>query len=108
PKEVKQMADSINKEMTAIEETLYQTKARSSQDVLNYPIRINDKISGVFDVASSGIAAPSKQVKEAFSELAGQADAEMSKLQDIIDEKLPAFNKLIIEKSLPVITVKKD
>jgi photosystem II stability/assembly factor-like uncharacterized protein len=108
PKEVKQMADSINKQLTAIEETLYQTKAKSSQDVLNFPIRINDKLSGVFDVASSGFAAPSKQVKEAFAELSGQADVELSKLKKIVDEKLPAFNKLVIEKSLPVITVKKD
>lgn len=108
PKEVKQMADSINKQLTAIEETLYQTKAKSGQDVLNYPIRLNDKISGIFDVASSGYAAPSKQVKEAFTELAGQADAELSKLKKIVDEKLPVFNKLVIEKSLPVITVKKD
>jgi photosystem II stability/assembly factor-like uncharacterized protein len=108
PKEVKQMADSINKQLTAIEETLYQTKAKSSQDVLNYPIRINDKISGIFDVASSGYSAPSKQVKEAFGELSNQADVELSKLKKIVDEKLPAFNKLIIEKSLPVITVKKD
>jgi hypothetical protein len=35
PKEVKQMADSINKQMTAVEETLYQTKAKSGQDVMN-------------------------------------------------------------------------
>jgi hypothetical protein len=108
PKEVKVMADSINKQLTAIEETLYQTKAKSSQDVLNYPIRLNDKLSGIFDVASSGYSAPSRQVKEAYAELAAQSDVELSKLKKIIDEKLPAFNKLIIEKSLPVITVKKE
>ena len=53
PKDVKQLADSINKKMTAIEETLYQTKAKSGQDVLNFPIRLNDKLSGLFDVANS-------------------------------------------------------
>lgn len=108
PKEVKQMADSINKQLTVIEETLYQTKAKSGQDVLNYPIRLNDKIGGIFDVASSGYSAPSKQVKEAFTELSALADIELTKLKKIVDEKLPAFNKLVIEKSLPVITVKKD
>lgn len=103
PKEVKQMADSLNKQMTAIEESLYQTKAKSSQDVLNYPIRLNDKLSGVFDAASSGNFAPSKQVKEVYADLARQCDEQLDKLKDIKEKGLPALNKLIREKELPVI-----
>ncbi|MBL7750679.1 MAG: hypothetical protein JNN29_04810 [Chitinophagaceae bacterium] len=103
PKEVKQMADSLNKQMTAIEESLYQTKAKSSQDVLNYPIRLNDKLSGVFDAASSGNFAPSKQVKEVYADLARQCDEQLNKLKDIKEKGLPALNKLIREKELPVI-----
>ena len=108
PKEIKQMADSINKQMTAIEETLYQTKAKSSQDVLNYPIRINDKLSGVFDAANSGTQSPSKQVKDVFNELSVQADAEIAKLKRIKDVDIAQLNQLIREKSLPVIGLKKD
>ena len=108
PKEVKQLADTINKQMTAIEETLYQTKAKSSQDVLNYPIRINDKISGVFDAANSGTQAPSKQVKDVFNELSAQADAEIAKLKKIKEVDIPQLNQLIREKSLPVIGLKKE
>ncbi|MBA2329134.1 MAG: glycosyl hydrolase, partial [Flavisolibacter sp.] len=37
PADVKTLADSIHKKLNNIEETLYQTKAKSSQDVLNYP-----------------------------------------------------------------------
>jgi hypothetical protein len=40
--------------MTAIEETLYQTKAKSVQDVY-FPIKLNDKLGGVFDVAPVAI-----------------------------------------------------
>jgi len=108
PKEVKQVADSINKQMTTIEETLYQTKSKSSQDVLNYPIRINDKISGVFDAANSGTQAPSKQMKDVFNELSGQADTEIAKLKKIKEVDIPQLNQLIREKSLPVIGLKKE
>ena len=108
PKDVKQLADSINKQMTAIEETLYQTKAKSSQDVLNYPIRLNDKISGVFDAANSGMQAPSKQVKDVFNELSAQADTEIAKLRKIKEVDITQLNQLIREKSLPVIGLKKD
>jgi photosystem II stability/assembly factor-like uncharacterized protein len=106
PKEVKQMADSINKDLTAIEETLHQTKARSGQDVLNYPIRLNDKLSGVFDVASSGNFAPSKQVQDVYRDLASQIDVQLARLNEIKQVDIAAFNELIRQKALPVIGVK--
>jgi photosystem II stability/assembly factor-like uncharacterized protein len=106
PKEIKTAADSINKKMTAIEETLYQTKAKSGQDVLNYPIRLNDKLSGVFDVANSGQNAPSKQVRDVYNDLARQIDAELNKLKEIKQKDIPAFNELIRQKTLPVIGVR--
>jgi hypothetical protein len=102
-KEIKQMADSINKQLTAIEEKLYQTKAKSGQDVLNYPIRLNDKLSGVFDAANSGNFAPSKQVKEVYADLARQCDEQLDKLKKIKEQDLPRFNQLIRDKTLPVI-----
>jgi photosystem II stability/assembly factor-like uncharacterized protein len=108
PKEVKQMGDSINKQMTAIEEALYQTKAKSEQDVLNYPIRLNDKISGLYDYAASGKGAPAKQVKEAYTELSALADIQLNKLKTIFNTDLEAFNKLIREKTVPVIGIKKE
>ncbi len=108
PKDVKQMADSINKQLTAIEEKLHQTKAKSGQDVLNYPIRLNDKLGGVFDMANSGNMAPSKQSKEVYADLAAQADIELAKLKTIMNQDIPKFNQLVRDKSLPVISVKKD
>ncbi len=108
PKEIKQQADTINKQMTVIEEALHQTKAKSGQDVLNFPIRLDDKISGLYDFASSGNAAPAKQVKEAFTELGGQADMQLNKLKKIMDEDVVKFNAMIREKALPVIGIKKE
>ncbi|MBC7850980.1 MAG: glycosyl hydrolase, partial [Chitinophagaceae bacterium] len=107
PKDVKAMADSINKQLTSIEEVLYQTKAKSGQDVLNYPIRLNDKLGGVFDAANSGNMAPSKQVKDVYAGLAAQSDEQLSKLKKIIDEDVVKFNQLIREKQLPIIGLSK-
>jgi len=108
PKDVKQMADSINKQLTAIEENLHQTKAKSGQDVLNYPIRLNDKLSGVFDMANSGNMAPSKQARDVYADISAKADQELAKLKRVMDQDIPRFNQLVREKSLPVITVKKE
>lgn len=103
PKEIKSAADTINKQLTTIEETLYQTKAKSGQDVLNYPIRLNDKLSGVFDVANSGNNAPSKQARDVYNDLAAQIDVQLNKLKAVKEKDIPAFNALIREKALPVI-----
>ena len=99
------MADSVTKQITTIEEALYQTKSKSGQDVLNFPIRLNDKISGLYDVAASGYNTPSKQVKEAFADLSGQADIQLQKLQKVLKEEVAALNKLIHEKQISVIGI---
>ncbi len=105
PKEIKDKAADINKKLTAVEETLYQTKSKSGQDPLNFPIRLNDKLSGVYDAANSGYMAPSRQVKEVYAELAGQIDAELAKLKTITDKDVKEFNELIRAKAVPVVTV---
>ena len=106
PKEIKQMSDSLSKELTAVEEKLHQTKAKSGQDVLNYPIRLDDKLGGVYDMVSSGNMAPSKQARDVYAELAVQVDAEMSKLKGILDGGIKSFNKLVREKELPTVVIK--
>ena len=107
-KEIKTMVDSISKQLTAIEEKLYQTKAKSGQDVLNYPIRLNDKISGLFDAANSGNMAPSKQARDVFADLSAQCEEQLSKLKKIKEEDVAKLNQLIREKAIPVIGLKKN
>lgn len=107
PKDVKEKADTIVKQLTAIEETFHQTKAKSGQDVLNYPIRLNDKLSGLYDAAMSGAMAPSKQVKDVYAELAARADEGLNSLKRIIATDLQQLNQMIRDKSLPAIGLKK-
>jgi photosystem II stability/assembly factor-like uncharacterized protein len=105
-KEISTMADSIVKKLTDVEEKLYQTKSKSGQDVLNFPIRLNDKLAGVYGVAASGENVPSKQVQEAFAELGGETDVQVARYKKIVSTDLPALNKVILEKQIPVISVK--
>lgn len=107
-KDLRSFADSINARITAIEEALYQTKAKSGQDILNYPIRLNDKISGLFGYASSGYNPPAKQAKETFADLSMQADVQLAKLKAIRENELVQFNQMIHDKRLPVIAVKEE
>ncbi len=107
-KTIKPVADSINKKLTAIEETLYQTKSKSSQDVLNFPIRLNDKLSGLFDAANSGNMPPAQQVRDVYTDLAAQTDAALARFKKVKEEDVRSFNQLIREKALPTIGLKEE
>ncbi len=105
-KEFKPMSDSINKRLTAVEEAMYQTKVKAGQDILNYPMRLNDRLGGLYNVAASGNNAPTQQVKDAFKELSNECDVQLNKLKAITDTDVKSFNNLIIDKRIPVIGVR--
>jgi hypothetical protein len=66
---------------------------------------LDDKLGGVFDMATSGNMAPSKQAREVYAELAVQVDAEISKLKSLLESGLKAFNKMVRERELPTVIV---
>ncbi len=107
-KEIKNLGDSISKRLTMIEESLYQTKAKSGEDVLNYPIRLNDKLAGLYGVAASGENPPSKQAKETFIDLSNQSDVQLEKLKKVMMNDIPTLNKMILGGQVPLIGVKGD
>ena len=108
PKEIKQQIDTVNKQMTAVEEALHQTKAKSGQDVLNFPIKLDDKLSSIYNASAAGQSDISKQTKDAYNELVVLIDEQLNKLKKIMSDDVGKLNQLIHEKTLPVIGVKKD
>lgn len=106
PPEIKQLCDTIQRKLTKIEEKLYQTKLKSGQDILNYPMQLNDRISALFDYASSGNYAPTKQVKEAFEELKQLADKELASFNGLLENEVKLLNEKIRQQTLPIIGIK--
>lgn len=97
--------DSINKKITAIEETLYQTKLKANQDILNYPIMLNDKLAGIYGIVKSGSTKPTKQSYEVYEQLAMKADYQLNKLKQIINIDVTRFNEMMTKKNVPLIYV---
>ena len=108
PKEIKQQIDTVDKQMTAVEEAFHQTKAKSGQDVLNFPIMLDDKLSSIYNASSAGQSGLSKQTKDAYAELLVQIDEQLNKLKKIMSDDVAKLNQLIHEKTLPLIGVKKE
>ena len=94
---------ALDKKMTVVEEALIQTKAKSGQDVLNYPIRLNNLLVALGGVVSSADAAPTKQDYEMFDDLGRQAEEQLVKWTAIVKTDLAAYNQLAREKAIPAV-----
>ena len=87
--------------MTAAEEALHQTKAKSPQDVLNYPVRLNNKLSSLASGVAVGDNRPTDQAVAVGQLLTKQIDAELAKLRRVMDEDVASFNALLATKKVP-------
>ncbi|MBK7873267.1 MAG: glycosyl hydrolase [Saprospiraceae bacterium] len=100
-------AKEINAALTKVEEELYQTKNRSGQDPLNYPIKLTNKLGSLASQASTGDNRPTAQSGEVRQDLTVKIDAQLSEYKKIRDNELPKFNELVRQKAIDPIMVKK-
>ncbi|HEY6952489.1 MAG TPA: glycosyl hydrolase, partial [Bacteroidota bacterium] len=97
---------TLNQKLSSIEEELLQVKSKASEDPLNFPIKLNDKLAGVAGVVESADAAPTKQSYALYDELAGKIDDQLAKYRQIVDTDLPAFNALVKNENVPAVILK--
>jgi photosystem II stability/assembly factor-like uncharacterized protein len=97
---------SLIRKLTDVEEALYQTKNQSSQDPLNFPIRLNNKLAALMGVVARSETPPNDQSIEVYNDLVRQIDAQLAKLAQIMKTDVPAFNQLVKDQNIPAIVVK--
>ncbi|MFT6502796.1 MAG: photosystem II stability/assembly factor-like uncharacterized protein [Crocinitomicaceae bacterium] len=106
--EVIDEGERLDSLMTDIEKVLYQTKLESNQDMLNYPIRLNNKLAHVASLASMGIYRPTDQMIAVKVEITKAIDVELKKWYIIKDEALSKYNELIRTQKVNAIQIGKD
>ena len=102
-KKVADAAKALTQKLTEVEEALYQTKNRASEDPLNYPIKLNNKLAHVLGVVQSSDNQPTQQSYMVYEDLATQINAELKKLEGLMGAELAAFNKLIRDENVPAV-----
>ncbi|MDQ3819961.1 MAG: glycosyl hydrolase, partial [Acidobacteriota bacterium] len=83
-KTIADAARALNAKLTGIEETLYQTKNQSSQDPLNFPIRLNNKLAAVAGVVASSDSAPTDQSYTVYEEQVSAINAQLEQLNQVM------------------------
>ena len=94
--------------ITAIEEALYQTQNESRQDPLNYPIRLNNKLTSLMRTVATGDARPTRQAVAVKEELSYSIEAQLTALETVWSDRLPALNRQIDDSGMPLIAVPQD
>jgi hypothetical protein len=98
-------ARSLNDKLSAVESEVYQVKNQSSQDPLNFPIKLNNKIAALQGVIESADAKPTDQSREVFSMLSGKLDVQIAAMDAIIKNDLPKLVILLQKQKLDTVTV---
>jgi hypothetical protein len=91
----KGLADPFAGALSVVEDSVYQTKNRSGQDPLNYPIRLNNKIGALMGVVAGADGRPSQQSYEVFKVLSTQLDRELTRLREVMNANLPKVNAFL-------------
>ena len=98
-------AKTLTKKLTDVEEELYQTKNRSSEDPLNFPIKLNNKLAALEGVVESSDNAPTSQSDVVWEDLATKANAQLQKFKQLSSSDLASFNRLAREQNVPAVVV---
>jgi photosystem II stability/assembly factor-like uncharacterized protein len=100
-KELIETGDELDKKMKAVEDEIIQSKSKSTEDALNYPIKLNDKLMALGGTVESADAAPTKQSYEVYDMLRGRLEAQLTKWKEIQSKDLADFNKQLRKDDVP-------
>ena len=102
-KAVRDAGKKLEQKIDPIEDALIQSKAKSSQDVLNYPIRLNNELVALAGSVSTADAAPTAQSYQVFDMLKQRSDEQVGRWRQVVKTDIAAFNQLVRQQDVPAI-----
>ncbi len=87
--------DDFEQALTAVEGEIYQVKLQSSQDPLNFPIKLNNKIAALQGIIESADVRPTEQTYTVFRTLSNRLDEQLTRMDTSVKATLPPVNQLL-------------
>ncbi len=97
------MGQKLDAELGAVQDELVQMNIRNGNDVLSYPAKLNNLIAAVSPVVAATDAAPTAQSYAVFKELSDRLATQLTRLDQIMEKDVAAFNRLIEEQHVAAI-----
>lgn len=100
--ELEERAKALLTSLAEIENELVQTKAEATQDVLNFPIRLNNKLAALKSTVATGYGRPTEQQYAVFEDLEAKVDVQLDKLNKIWDGEYETVLQELENPSVPI------
>jgi photosystem II stability/assembly factor-like uncharacterized protein len=75
---------TLRDNLSAIEEDLYQVRNQSSQDPLNFPIKLNNRLASLQRSVETGDGRPTNGAYKVFEELSKELDGHLARLKEVM------------------------
>jgi hypothetical protein len=92
--------DDLAQAVSDVEGEIYQVRLQSSQDPLNFPIKLNNKIAALQGIVESADVRPTEQTYSMFRTLSNRLDEQLGKLDSAITSKMPPANQQLQRQKL--------
>jgi hypothetical protein len=99
-KELVEQGEAISKNIEIWEQALIQPKQQTFQDVINFPNRLNAEIASLIGRVSEADPKLTQGTKARMEDVQKEWTASQQAMQEIVNEKIPAFNKLYQSKGI--------
>jgi photosystem II stability/assembly factor-like uncharacterized protein len=97
--------DAVLKKMDPVEAELIEVKAKSSQDMCNYPTKLHNKVAWLMSSIGGGDSAPTGQEQEFYDEKRRESDAQINAWKKLLSDDIAALNQQIRGSGVPIIQV---
>ena len=89
----------------AVAGELYQLRNQSPKDKIAFPIKLNDRLTGLRSHLERGDGTPIGAYQAVFDELSAELDVHLRTLQRMLSDDLPRLNRQLVEAGLPRVQV---
>jgi hypothetical protein len=103
---LKELGDVVTRQLSAVEEEVYQVRNRSGQDPLNFPIKINNRLAALRRSVETGDARPTDAAYEIFTLLSGDLKKQEDAFAEIQKTYLANFNTAAAGQKLAPVAAK--
>ncbi len=104
-KDLVEKAKKMKEGFGEVEKALYQTKNRSNQDPLNFPIRLTNKLGHLNRLVSIDDFPPTDQDIAVKNEMTTKINAQLATFDKLVDEEMKAFNDAFNELGLDYLSI---
>jgi photosystem II stability/assembly factor-like uncharacterized protein len=89
---LKAAGDTLTRNLSGVEEEIYQVRNQSGQDPLNFPIKLNNRLASLLSMVNHGDGKPMGNALPVFKDLVAELKVQTDRLQQVLARDLAAFN----------------